>query len=140
LFGHPIKQSGNVLRILGLIVLLVPYAGKAQDAKLALPRVTSMGVPVYPPLGRAAHVAGIVHIKITTDGKRVSATHIEDGNKLLAVAAEDNIKTWQFSEHEPVTFTTMFEYRLVSNLEGNPSSPRSVYDSLPRYKYLRFLL
>lgn len=108
---------------LAIVASLAPFTVSSQESKVALPKVATLGVPFYPPLARAAHVEGIVHVRITTDGQRVTATHVEDGNKLLAAAAEENAKTWQFTAHEPATFTVTYRYKLVAGLKGDPSSP-----------------
>jgi hypothetical protein len=95
----------------------------AQQSSIALPRVASAQVPLYPPLARVANVEGVVHVKVTTDGHRVVSTRIEDGNKLLADSAEDNAKTWQFALHEPATFTVTYTYKLLTKWKGDPENP-----------------
>lgn len=94
-----------------------------QDSKIALPRVAGAAVPLYPPLARVAHVQGVVHVKVTTDGRRVVGAHAEDGSKLLAVAAEENVRTWTFATHEPTTFTVTYLYKLDAQLSGDPDNP-----------------
>ena len=105
------------------VAVLSAGAAMAQDSKVALPMIAGASVPLYPPLARAANVQGVVHVKITTDGHGVSATHVEDGHKLLAVAAEENARTWQFATHEPTTFTVTYHYKLDAKLKGNPNNP-----------------
>lgn len=104
------------------LVILWALTVMAQEPKLALPAVAGAAVPLCPPLARAAKVQGVVHLKITTDGRRVIATHVEDGHKLLATAAEENARTWQFATHEPTTFTATYYYKLDANLKGNPNN------------------
>src|SRR3954452_13891128 len=60
-----------------------------------LPRVSNMDIPFYPPLARAANVYGTVRLKVTTDGERVTDVQILEGNKLLAAAAEHNVRSWK---------------------------------------------
>jgi hypothetical protein len=98
----------------------------AQGSNVALPMVAGAAVPLYPPLARAAHVQGAVHVKITTDGHRVIATHVEDGHKLLAAAAEENARTWEFATHDPTTFTVTYHYKLDAKLKGNANNPTVV--------------
>ena len=95
-----------------MVVVIWALAAMAQESKVALPMVAGASVPLYPPLARVAHVQGVVHVKITTDGHRVIATKVEDGHKLLAAAAEENARTWQFATHEPTTFTVTYSYKL----------------------------
>jgi Gram-negative bacterial TonB protein C-terminal len=109
-----------------MVAVLWAWAATAQNLKVALPMVAGATVPLYPPLARAANVQGVVHVKINTDGHRVSATHVEDGHKLLAAAAEENARTWQFATHEPTTFTVTYHYRLDAKLKGHPNNPTVV--------------
>jgi outer membrane biosynthesis protein TonB len=110
--------------MLWTIFSLTNWSAVAQQSGVALPMVASAQVPLYPPLARVANVEGVVHVKVTTDGHRVVSTQVEDGNKLLAAAAEVNAKTWQFSLHEPVTFTVTYTYKLLTTeWKGNPNNP-----------------
>ena len=102
------------------------YSGAGQQSKVALPRVAAASVPLYPPLARATHVEGTVHVKINTDGRRVVATHVEDGHGLLAEAAEKNVQTWEFQIHEPTSFIVTYRYKLVPGLKGDPENPEVI--------------
>ena len=84
--------------------------------------VTGLDVPFYPPLGRITNTEGVVHVKVTTDGRGTIDAHVEDGHKLLADAALMNVRTWRFVPHEPTSFNVTFRYRLVTNLpeQNNP--------------------
>jgi len=65
-------------------------------------------------------------VKITTDGHHAVTAHAEDGPKLLAAAAEENARTWQFATHEATTFTVTYHYKLVAGLKGDPENPEIV--------------
>jgi len=119
------RFSRPALLMLALISMAYSTA-VAQESKVALPRVASAAVPLYPPLARAAQVQGVVHVKITTDGQRAVTAHAEDGPKLLAAVAEENARTWQFAVHEPTTFTVTYHYKLVPGMKGNPDNPEVV--------------
>jgi hypothetical protein len=67
-----------------------------------------------------------VRLKVTTDGHHVVGTRVEEGHKLLAAAAEENVRTWQFQLHEPTTFTVTYKYNLVTNWKGDPENPTVV--------------
>jgi hypothetical protein len=99
--------------------------GTAQQ-ELALPMVSFAEVPLYPPTARVANVSGVVHVAVTTDGHRVVATHVQDGPKVLSDAAEKNVKTWQFTTHEPTTFTATYIYKLVGNLKPQRNNPKII--------------
>jgi hypothetical protein len=121
-------------------MVLMPFAAKERDVDTGLDReaalevpvekqyryahrcgVAGAAVPLYPPLARAAHVQGVVHVKITTDGTKASAAHAEDGHRLLAGAAEENARTWLFTKHEPTVFAVTYRYRISS--DGDPDNP-----------------
>lgn len=104
-----------------LSVLLAAFLATAvaQQPKAVLPMVAGGAVPLYPPLARAAKVQGVVHLKVVTDGTRVVTAQAEDGSRVLAAAAEENARTWQFSKHEPTSFTVTYRYRLDANADPN---------------------
>jgi hypothetical protein len=117
----------NFIRIgVTLSALLWAFAAIAQESKVALPMVAGAAVPLYPPLARVTRIQGIVHVKITTDGHRVITVHVEGGHKLLAAAAEENARTWQFATHEPTTFTVTYHYKLDAKLKSSPNNPTVV--------------
>lgn len=107
-----------------LCCLLLP--GVAQQQKPAFPMVSFAEVPLYPPLARTAGVAGVVHVVVTTDGHRVVTTRVQDGEKLLSVAAEKNVKSWQFATHEPTSFAVTYAYKLVDDLKPQQNNPRVI--------------
>jgi TonB family protein len=104
----------TLLVILALSTLAIP-----QQSQRALPLVTAIDVPFYPPLARTAHLQGVVRIKVTTDGQRVTATHVEEGHKLLAAAAEENARTWRFAPHEPITLVVTYRYKIEREWQGD---------------------
>jgi hypothetical protein len=97
---------------LGLMILsgtAVPALGQDQDQEL--PVVKAGALPLYPIMARAARIEGTVKIRVTTDGKKVSSLDTESGAAMLVKAAKENIQTWEFLEHKPTTFITVFVYR-----------------------------
>ena len=110
---------------LALLLVLVDASMSAQTPKLkaALPMVAAASVPLYPPLARTANMEGVVHVSVTKDGRRVTNAHAQDGSKLLAAAAEDNARTWQFAIHEPTTFAVTYKYVLSTNWKSDPNNP-----------------
>lgn len=112
---------------IALVVALVAFAGVvAQQSKITLPMVAGAAVPLYPPMARISNIEGVVHVKVTTDGHRVVGTRVEDGHNLLAAAAEENARTWQFATHEPTTFTVTYRYKLVTKWKDDPNNPTVV--------------
>lgn len=78
-----------------------------------LPEVTSAVVPFYPRILQVAHIEGVVQLRISTDGERLSSVEIRSGQPMLAKAAQENVKSWQFAPHAPSTFEATFRYRLL---------------------------
>jgi hypothetical protein len=120
--GNPIWRVAVTFTLL----LMTGWAVATQQSKVSLPMVASAQVPLYPPVARRSNVEGVVHLNVTTDGHRVVSTHVEDGHKLLAAAAENNAKTWEFSLHEPVTFTVTYSFKLLTDWKGDPNNPMVV--------------
>lgn len=111
----------------------------AQETKSTLPRVASAAIPFYPPVARAANVQGIIHVRVSTDGHHTVTAKAQDGPKLLAIAAEENARTWSFAIHEPTTFTITYRYTLVPKMKGDPENPEIVM-RLPSEIEVRMLL
>ena len=97
--------------LVGLIMLSgMVSSAFAQKAGQAVPLLSAGTMPLYPRMALASHVQGVVKIRVTTDGKKVSSLETESGPAMLVAAAKENILTWRFYAHKPMTFVTMFEY------------------------------
>ena len=92
----------------------------AQQARKVMPTVASASVPLYPRVIRAARIQGDVTLRLSTDGERVSAVEVESGPPMLAQAAKDNVKTWQFEPHTPTSFKVTFHYKLLLPSKCDP--------------------
>lgn len=88
-------------------------AREKPNGRAFLPKVVSASVPFYPELARQTRIEGTVTLRVSTDGRRVSAVEAESGHGLLVNAATENLNTWQFVPHAPATFETTFRYRLL---------------------------
>jgi TonB family protein len=84
----------------------------AQKTTSDLPKVIRASVPFYPELARQTRIQGVVALRVSTNGKQVSAVEAESGPRLLVDAATDNVKTWEFKPHAPTSFEVTFRYRL----------------------------
>ena len=98
---------------LALALALAPNTSVAQQPSNPVPVVTSASVPLYPRIVLMAQITGVVRLRVSTDGNRVTSMEMESGASILANAAEENIKTWQFEPHKPATFETTFTYKLL---------------------------
>jgi TonB family protein len=95
------------------MLLLSSLPSAAPQAEAPLPKVASASVPFYPRLAPTARIQGTVTLRVSTDGKRVSAVEAESGPPMLVQAAKENVKTWQFESHTPTNFEITFHYRLL---------------------------
>ncbi len=109
------RSSSRVPSAMFLLLgaVLAAGSGLAQPRDKPLPLVVSASAPFYPPIPRQAHIEGVIRLRLLTDGNRVSQIHVESGPPLLVQAAEENVKTWEFKQHTPVTFETTFQYKLL---------------------------
>ena len=99
--------------------------------------VTSLQMPCYPPLARAARVQGTARIKLVMAGDgSVTSAEAVDGHALLTKAAIDNVRTWKFSTadgqapSEPSV--VVFEYKLEDGSGWNRCATRVVFHSWSR--------
>lgn len=99
---------------LAIALLIAPLSviAQAQETKAPVPTLASAAVPFYPRVPQQAHIEGIVRLRISTDGNRVTNVEVESGQPMLVQAAKENVKTWQFERHAPTSFETTFRYRL----------------------------
>ncbi len=109
------RRQRSYSLILSLLLLSAYSAAqdKPADSKTNLPKVVNASVPFYPPLAQQTRIQGVVTLRVSTDGKKVSAVEPENGHRLLVKAAMENLNTWQFEPHPPTTFETTFRYRLL---------------------------
>ena len=100
------------MQALAIVILGITTTIFAAQKHQVLPPVVSAHTPFYPKIYRAAYITGVVHLQVTTDGERAVSIEKISGPHMLAEAATENIKTWVFEEHEPITFDTTFTYKL----------------------------
>ncbi len=84
----------------------------AHKTASGLPKVIRASVPLYPELARQTRIQGTVTLRVSTDGKLVSAVGAGSGHPILMEAATENVKTWEFKPHAPTSFEVTFRYRL----------------------------
>jgi len=115
-------QSHSMLAgICGTLMFIALFAGAvasiAGPSKEPLPIVVTAGVPFYPSVARVARIEGVVRLRLSTDGKRVSTISVHAGAPALIPAAEENVRTWEFKEHSPTTFDVTFVYKMLPESE-----------------------
>jgi len=83
------------------------------------PMVAAADLPLYPPVARVTNTQGAIHVQVSTDGHQVTAAHAKEDLKPLSSAAEENAKTWKFTQHTAMTFTITYEYKLSEHCGVN---------------------
>ena len=106
-FGILLALSAFALGFLSVII--------ADKEGQTLPQVVSAQAPIYPRILQAAHLEGVVRLRVTTDGKRALSVDSISGPAMLVQAATENVKTWEFLEHSAMTFETTFTYSLLES-------------------------
>ena len=113
------RESRNVAHVRIVCVLLLFACSSRANASSnqketaeALPIVISASMPLYPMPAWMAGIEGVVRLRISTDGRRVSTVLVESGPPMLAPATEQNVRTWQFKDHAPTSFVATFRYKL----------------------------
>lgn len=80
----------------------------------ALPAITDAAVPQYPRDAVKAGAAGIVRIKVATDGSKITSVELQSSPPpQLGEAALRNIRTWRFAPHAPARFDVTFRFSLL---------------------------
>lgn len=81
--------------------------------------ITSFECPTYPLSAKADHIGGLVIIRVTTDGKKITDL-TTTGLPVLARAAEANLRTWKFADNAPTGFTVTYVYVQEGEYEPDP--------------------
>ena len=89
--------------------------GRAENAVALM--LDSAAVPFYPQEARIARQSGTVSIRASTDGTHVTEVTSMEGPGILARAAAANVRTWVFKQHSPVSFRTIFQYTILSDVD-----------------------
>lgn len=106
------------------VMMAVGVVLAQENMKASLPVVISAATPLYPIGPHTANIQGTVRLNITTDGHRVVGADVKDdgGNPALGRAARENVLTWQFSNHTPLSFEVTYRYILVDKLDDIESN------------------
>jgi hypothetical protein len=95
----------------------------SADLSGPLPILQGAALPVYPPIGRAASVAGKVVVEITVSGGQVTATEVKSGPRLLTGGTVANLQTWRFASDVNGKFTVTYTYVMSDEETDSPTNP-----------------
>jgi hypothetical protein len=95
----------------------------SADASHEVPILQGAALPVYPPIGRAAHVTGKVVVEMTVSGGQVTSTEVKSGARFLAGGTEANVKTWRFASDVNGTYTITYTYAISGSETDAPTNP-----------------
>lgn len=106
-----------------LMMALADITMAAAQSHQSIPVVKSGEMPFYPTLARGGGIEGEVNLRVATNGLKVVSVTIENGQPVLAKAAQDNVRSWTFLQHEPTVFSTRFSYHLDREETCEPDKP-----------------
>jgi TonB family protein len=96
-----------------VLAVLVTFGNSSRAGEVQqMPLVQSASLPTYPMIARAARVSGTVVLEVSTDGERVSKIVVKSGPPMLVPSVRENVATWRFTPHQPITFETTFIFRI----------------------------
>jgi hypothetical protein len=107
-----LRNEGIIVRSAWVLLTVTVITTLSMSQVTHYPVVTSGETPSYPMLARQARIQGEVQLRVTTDGSRPVSVTIDSGQPMLAKAAQDNVRTWTFLEHEQTSFVSRFSYEL----------------------------
>jgi len=112
--GVPMNASHLAVftTVLAVCVCVSPMWAQAPQSEPALPVVRSADVPLYPDLARMARIEGTARMHVWTDGSSIVKVEGSGAHKMLTTAAEENLRTWRFYTHKPMSFTVTFVYSI----------------------------
>ncbi len=122
------------MRIYHCLIFLTCFALgpiRAQDKQAALPTVTIFECPKYPPKAESMGLQGMVKMQVTTDGHKVVDIKLLPSHPVLAAPAEENVRTWKFADHTPMTFTVTYYYVHEGRFKKDPVTKCSAKMELP---------
>jgi hypothetical protein len=108
-----------------LMFLGVLMASAQSEEKLCTDlAVNPTKLPIYPPIGLAAHVGGTIRmdVKVSSDGRITSIDAIE-GPELLRGAAKDFVSSWELGWHEerkhhPCVERVVIDYKFIESTKS----------------------
>jgi len=113
-----------VLLSVGLLAAAVHGQTASSTAASSVPILQEAALPVYPPIGRAAHITGKVVVSVTVSGGKVTGTEVKSGPRFLAGGTVANLQTWRFASDVTGTFTVTYTYAISGDETDNPTNPR----------------
>jgi hypothetical protein len=108
--------------------LLVAASASGQTAP-AVPILQGAGLPMYPPIAKAAHVTGKVMLRVTVKGGLVVKTDVLSkldpaGQRFLETATIENLKTWRFAADVTGEYTVTYTYEISGEESEQPTNAK----------------
>jgi len=122
------------MRTLPLLLLAASLAltsAIAQQQPQILPTVTAFECPKYPSKAESLGLQGMVQLQVTTDGHQVVDVKVTSGHPALKPDAVNNVRTWKFADHAPITFAVTYHYVHQGDFKRDKISKCSAKMELP---------
>lgn len=114
--------------VLGLL-LVVPAFGQTSSPAAA-PVLQEAALPKYPPIARAAHIAGKVIVRVSVKKGLVVKTEllskadVAAGQRYLESPTVENLKTWRFAADVTGAFTVTYTYEISGTEIEEPTNAK----------------
>jgi hypothetical protein len=118
--------------LIGISLLAVLAAGQTAP-RAAAPAVAILeeaALPTYPPIAKAAHITGVVMVRVTVKAGSVVETEVTSkptmasGGRFLEFATLNNLKTWRFAATVNDAFTVSFRYEMAGTETEEPTNDK----------------
>lgn len=100
-----------------VFLFVLPLSGQTGSAH-AVPILLDAAIPKYPPIARAARIAGKVVVRVTVEQGLVVKTdvlpkpNVSSGQRVLETPTVENLKTWRFAPKVKCAFTVTYTYEI----------------------------
>jgi hypothetical protein len=87
-------------------------------------------LPTYPPIAKAAHITGVVVVRVIVKAGSVveagvtSKPTMASGGRFLEQATLENLKTWHFAVTVNDTFAVSYRYKILDTETEEPTNDR----------------
>jgi TonB family protein len=109
----------------GTLAMMIGLCGAQQKTQLTDKdiRVISFEELTYPPAARAAHIQGVVVVRVKLDGHGdVAEAEPISGSEVLIPACIVNVKRWRFQPNPLNAAVIIYNFRMIDGVFKNGTS------------------
>lgn len=126
------RDQSPLVGVIGFCLLTVCGVGQtaAGGAAPSMPILMKAILPTYPPIAKAAHITGVVVVRVIVKAGSVveagvtSKPTMASGGRFLEQATLENLKTWHFAVTVNDTFAVSYRYKILDTETEEPTNDR----------------